>query len=87
MSDNPNNMYYENYDMRKGWVETNPGWYEVCIPKNAGKIMVKYIEVLNWVYENIDNCERHARWTFSTENIYFRFRYEKDYLFFVLRWG
>ena len=81
--------YFENYDDRKGWSETNPGWYTAYLARFQGDAVlpINYVEIINWLYDHIDNCEKHARWFHSTNYFCFRFRYEKDYLHFMLRWS
>jgi hypothetical protein len=61
--------------------------YYVKIPdKNAYYSMDKwYSDVLEWLYDNIDNCERHCRWIFD-DKFRVKFRYERDYLLCALRW-
>lgn len=67
------------------WHDTKPGWYEININLN-GKIE-RYREILTWLYETIDKPERHCRWFQSTVGIYIKFRYERDYILCMLRWG
>jgi hypothetical protein len=87
-------MRYQNYNWSKGWEGTNHGWHEVVI-NNANfdgyhsptKFEEKYQEMLQWLYDNIDKCERHARWILQEDSIHVKFRFEKDYSWFMLRWG
>ena len=80
-------MRYQNLNY-KGWEYTNPGWYEFSIKIVYGTSAdAKYIEIVQWLYENIDNCERHARWVLDIDRIRVKFRHEKDYSWFTLRWA
>lgn len=81
-------MRYQNLNY-KGWEYTNPGWYEYTIKGqfDTNSFEEKYMDIVKWLYESIDNCERHARWTLDLHIIHVKFRYEKDYSWFVLRWG
>ncbi len=86
-------MRYQNYNY-KGWEHTNPGWHEFTITNthfdgwhSTVKFEEKYQEVVQWLYDHIDNCERHARWILLQESIRVKFRYEKDYAWCALRWG
>lgn len=67
----------QNYDIKNGWDETNPGWFEdeIKIGKHSS---ISYDEVLNWLYNRIDNCERHARWRVLRGLVQIKFRYERD---------
>jgi hypothetical protein len=59
------------------WEDTFPGWYEHVIHVDEN-LPETYEEVLEWLYNRIDNCERHARWMMTRSTIYIRFRYERD---------
>ena len=78
-------------DQQKEWVDDHPGWYEHKIPaanefSTQYEFVVWYQGILDWLYSNIDNCERHCRWMFDDMAIYIKFRHEKDYLLCALRW-
>lgn len=81
-----------NYDQRKGWESSNPGWHTHAVNLLSDQTIYdlanQYNEILDWLYENIDKCEYHCRWTINLEErkMYVRFRYEKDYLRFALTW-
>jgi hypothetical protein len=68
----------QNYDQIKGWEVTQPGWYEHQITIGESSMSETYEEVLEWLYNRIDNCERHARWIISRGLIKIRFRHERD---------
>ena len=87
-------MRFQNYNWAKGWEGTNPGWHTVVINNadfdghySVTKFEEKYQEIIQWLYDNIDNCERHVRWILEEDSINVRFRFEKDYSWFMLRWG
>jgi hypothetical protein len=46
-----------------------------------------YTNIVDWIQQNVECPERHARWKIDSYGIYFRFRYERDYLNFLLRWA
>ena len=76
------------YDEKNGWELTKPGWYEVVIPVHQLLLAPnKHTEMLEWIYDNIGKCEHHCRWQFDLDNLKYKFRYERDYLWFKLRWG
>ena len=70
-------MRVQNFDQNRGWEETDPGWYEHEIHVSMN-ITEKYDDILEWLYNRIDNCERHARWRISRGLIQLKFRYERD---------
>lgn len=67
-----------------------PGWYEKkwdhfdFIDIN---VIDHYTDIVDWIQQNVECPERHARWTIDVNSITFRFRYERDYLNFLLRWA
>ena len=77
-------VMYEHYD-EAGWEHTQPGWYECSI---RAEHIDKYIEMTDWLVNNIDKYKRHCRWSVTDTNIVsFKFRYERDYIMFTLRWS
>lgn len=72
------------YDYERGWENTNNGWYEVILQNLTRH---KHRLVVEWLYEKIDKCERHTRWVRFDECSKFKFRYERDYILFTLRWS
>jgi hypothetical protein len=67
----------QNYDVMRGWEHTHPDWYEHEIHVNVN-MTETYDDILEWLYNRIDNCERHARWRISRGLIQLKFRYERD---------
>ena len=75
----------EHYDYKTGWEHTQPGWYECSI---RAEHIDKYIEMTDWLINNIGKYERHCRWCVTDTNVIsFKFRYEQDYIMFTLRWS
>jgi hypothetical protein len=70
-------MRVQHFDQKRGWEETEPGWYEYRIPVSIN-MTETYDDILEWLYNRIDNCERHARWRISRGLIQLKFRYERD---------
>jgi hypothetical protein len=76
------------YDEKNGWELTKPGWLEVIIPAHQFREAVeKHTEMLTWIYDNIGKCEHHCRWQFDYNSLKYKFRYERDYVWFKLTWG
>ncbi len=76
------------YDEKNGWEHTKSGWYEIVIPARQFREAVeKHTEILTWIYDNIGKCEHHCRWQFDNNSLRYKFRYERDYIWFKLTWG
>jgi len=72
----------------KGWDQTNPGWHEIEIyVADPHESVTRYNETVDWVYDNIGKCERHCRWKYDGNYLRYKFRYERDYLWFKLSLG
>jgi hypothetical protein len=76
------------YDFKRGWNMSNPGWHEIRFEKSSYR---NHLEMLDWMFNRIDNPFRHAIWTIewnmnSLASSYFKFRYERDFLLFRLSW-
>jgi hypothetical protein len=71
----------DNYHGPNGWDETNPNWYKASAPTKH------YEEIMKWLEQNNSKFQRHTRWVIaSSDETKFKFRYEKDYIMFTLRW-
>jgi hypothetical protein len=93
--------WLECYDYKKSWEDNKTGWYESSIQvgfidANDGA-RLKYQNIIDWIYINIQECERHARWCYggyyrgyitatAPGYLYAKFRYERDFLWFQLTW-
>jgi hypothetical protein len=75
-------MTLEHYDPNKDW-DSIKKWHKVVINYYPNK----FPEILRWLYANIDKPERHARWKIVDDTMQFKFRYERDYIMFTLRWS
>lgn len=66
------------------WENFKPNWYKASIQVESPK---KFEELMRWMHVNIQGHRKHTVWRL-TDNGYFeiRFRYERDYEWFVLRW-
>jgi len=75
----------EHYDHELGWEYTKPGWHECSV---GAEHINKYVEMTEWLVNNIGKYKRHCRWCVTENNIVsFKFRYERDYIMFTLRWS
>ena len=76
------------YDRQRGWEHTKPGWYELTFHfQEPRETVTRHTEMLKWIYDNIGKCEHHCRWQYDGNYLRFKFRYERDYLWFRLRWA
>jgi hypothetical protein len=84
MTDRPN----DHYDAYKGWHNTNPGWHEVAIHFHDPRESIeRYVEILEWIKQNIQGYKKHSRYRYAGNYLRFKFRYERDYVWFKLTWG
>lgn len=67
----------QHYDT-KGWEYTQPGWHEYEITVGETSMSETYDAILDWLYNRIDNCERHARWRITRGLVQLKFRHERD---------
>ena len=83
-----NNDIVNYYDRTKGWSETNPGWYEVVLyVQEPNETIIKYSLTVDWIKDNVHGYKKHVRWMYAGNYLKYKFRYERDYLWFKLRWG
>lgn len=61
-----------------------PNWHHAKIRVESA---TKFEELMRWMQDNIQGHRKHTIWRL-TDGGYFeiRFRFEKDYEWFVLRW-
>lgn len=79
---------YNYYDRQRGWENTNKGWHEVVIQvSEPHETVIRYQATVDWIKENIHGYKKHCRWFYSGNYLKYKFRHEKDYLWFKLRWG
>lgn len=79
----------QEYYFKEHWYDNEiKNWHYSNIQKNnANDLIREYQEIVRWLFEKIDNPGRHARWRITKDNgIEVKFRYEKDYVLFKLRW-
>lgn len=67
-----------------------PGWYEYRIERvhsTSVEWVFYYQQIVDWIYDNVDGSEKHARWIIHPEHAKFRFRFERNYVQFILRYS
>ena len=78
--------YPEHYDWVRGWEDDHPYWHiHDIVTQSRTELDETHNEVVHWLYKNIDNPERHCRWTRQVLTISVKFRYERDCVWFKLR--
>jgi len=78
------NIPFNYYDVGRGWDETNKGWHTIIIENTQS---FRHLDMVNWLYDRIDNTEKHSRWVRLQNSSGFKFRYERDYILFTLTWS
>lgn len=68
------------------WYDDKLKWHRAVITFSENVSDMKYAEILQWVYENVDNPLRHSRWRLIENCVEILFRYERDCILFTLRW-
>ena len=68
----------------RDWESYKPNWYKATIRVENHD---KFSDLMRWMHTNIQGHRKHTVWRL-TDGGYFeiRFRYERDYEWFVLRW-
>jgi hypothetical protein len=69
---------------KNGWSFDNPGWYLVEVPNTKKGSLKTHLDLVDRILSTLANPKKHCRWTYSYDMMYYRFRYEKDYLWFLL---
>lgn len=61
------------------------GWYETTIKVETSR---RFEELLNWITDNLQGHHKHTIWRLTENNDFtIRFRYSRDYEWFLLRWA
>jgi len=66
------------------------GWYKFQVPRSTRTLdewISDYETIVDWLIIQVEKPHRHARWVFHPDHADFKFRYERDYLMFSLRWS
>lgn len=74
---------------RNWYKNEKEGWYRFEVPRSASdpdEWIDYYQTIVEWITTNVERSERHARWIIDPNRAVFKFRYERDYLRFILRW-
>lgn len=78
--------------MRCNWRKKDkPNWHSYRIGElpTLDDLLNLYARIVKWIMESIENPLRHALWKIDATDlsIRVRFRYERDFINFVLKWG
>lgn len=70
------------------WDDSNWYYYEFNTTNlDVDEAVDKYFLMLEWVENNIDGFHKHCKWQMTDTLIKVKFRHEKDYFYFMLRWS
>lgn len=76
-----------NFNRQKGWAGTNPGWYQLTIViEGPRESILKYLETIAWLGRHVDGYHKHVCWMYAGNYLKYKFRYERDYVWFKMRW-
>ena len=68
----------------KDWENYKPNWYNACIRIETH---TKFEELLRWMNDNLPGHRKHTIWRLIDDGYFeIRFRHQRDYEWFVLRW-
>jgi hypothetical protein len=68
----------------KDWENYKSDWYTAIITIKSEK---QFEELMIWIDKNIEAHRKHTIWSLTRNNMFtIRFRYERDYEWFVLTW-
>lgn len=62
------------------------GWHKTTVLLNDKDVETFYLDIIQWLYYNVENCTKHCRWRSHSQGIDVKFRYERDYIMFTLTW-
>jgi hypothetical protein len=68
----------------------HPGWHTLRVERSwpsATQWLFNYRLIVSWINDNLESPRKHCRWCVEPDHAEFSFRYERDYLRFILRWG
>lgn len=78
-------------DLTNWYVKDNEGWHTYTLEYKEGNDILelerKFVDMIMWILVNVSGAYRHARWIYRDEKVTIRFRYERDYIMFMLRWS
>ena len=67
------------------WENYKPKWYKAVIKVPSD---LTFEEILKWIDTNIQGHRKHTVWRLTGSNHFeIRFRFERDFSLFILRWG
>jgi hypothetical protein len=68
----------------KDWKSYKSGWYSASFTIKSEE---QFEELMIWIGTNIPGHRKHTIWSLNGNRLFtIRFRYQKDYEWFMLRW-
>lgn len=80
------NKWRIHHTYKVNWKDDKPGWHEVVLLSDDSNIDKLHENVLKYLYEKVPGCEKHCRWIRMANSLLIKFRHEKHYMWFKLRW-
>jgi hypothetical protein len=69
----------------KDWASYKQNWYTAVIQVESDE---KFREIVKWVENNVEGHRKHTIWSVTEyRKLTIKFRHQKDYAWFVLRWA
>ena len=63
------------------------GEYSIPNTTNFEHHYQMYLNIIQWIEEHVERPMRNAKWAKIGDCIYVQLRKEKDFAYFILRWG
>lgn len=90
--------YWDHHDdvyadeVENGWEPKFTSWYQHTIVNDIARggfdwHFDTYEQIAKWIPENVEDWANNAQWLKVSDCIYVRFKREKDYVWFMLKWG
>lgn len=67
-----------------GWNTNCNEWYHSVV--NIYDDYTLSINIINWLYDNVEGAEKHVRWQYIRSFFHVKFRHERDFIWFNMRW-
>jgi hypothetical protein len=74
----------------RDWENYKPNWYSAKITVKSDE---QFEELMMWMQSNLPGHNKHTTWRllgleYTSDRLFeIRFRYDRDYALFILRWG
>lgn len=67
------------------WENYKPKWFKASLRIESPE---KFSEILKWLDDNVQGHRKHTVWRLTGNSDFeIRFRFERDFEWFIMRWG